>query len=145
MTSKEKGPGSNSGESKESIFKKPSEHAPTQYLEFLRLAEREGAYERLPVTLRHRLEYYINSGMTMRNIAKKEAVSVQAISQSLTLIAPKSLFISMEDDIRFHRASVPYSELILSYSNLVEVLDPKGTRRHKYFRRGRFKDIGHQV
>jgi Sigma-70, region 4 len=103
------------GRIKESAFKTFWPDSPPCLIEFLRLAEDEGAYAGLSLRTRRALEMRYVEGLEMTQIGDVLDVSKQAVNQSLRN-APESLYRKMTKDVVIGRTNVPFSRILMAYS-----------------------------
>lgn len=106
-----------SGEGKRAgVFDNPPETVPASVISFLRLAEREGSYATLTDRTRERIELRFLEGLKEVQIAKRQNVSKQAVSQTLKMF-PGMLYKKMEKDVYFRRTQISFREILLRYSD----------------------------
>ena len=102
-------------EKPKSVFETIAPIAAPEVIGLLKLAEREGAYEKLSEKTRQRLEMHFLEGMSITKIADIQKVSKQAVSQSLRL-TPESLYKKMTKDVFMRRTNIPFTEILRVYS-----------------------------
>ena len=101
--------------SAQSVFKTTVPNAPSALIRFLKLAEKEGAYEQLSQKRKQTLQMRFVEGLSMPQIAERLEISKQAVSQAL-MLTPESLYKKMLKDVNSYRTNISFTEILAAYS-----------------------------
>lgn len=109
-------------ERRHSVFEAAVPTSPPALIEFLKLSERQGAYANLSLQTRRILQMRYVEGLNLPQIGDVIGVSKQAVSQTLRL-TPESLYKKMTKDVVMRRTNIPFSTILLAYSDYRIELD----------------------
>lgn len=109
-------------EKPKSVFEAAVPTSPPALIELLKLSERQGAYANLSLQTRRILQMRYVEGLNLPQIGDVIGVSKQAVSQTLRL-TPESLYKKMTKDVVMRRTNIPFSTILLAYSNYRIELD----------------------